>query len=440
METIYLIAGGSAVLTIVLVFFIARSLILARKKLGDIKPSQQKSGLTVATGARKDERLTSDFILGAIEDGVVMVGHDNLIQLFNPAATTITGWPAPEAVGLEYHTVVNLVNEKGELLPPESHPFAKVLIGNQTIRDNQQWLATRGGKRIPVSIIVSPLLDARGAAQGSVVGMLRDISKEKAEEAQRSEFISTASHEMRTPLAAIEGYVALALNEKTAQIDANARKYLDKAAVATKHLGVLFQDLLTSSRAEDGRLTSFPVVIELGEIVQQVAEAARFHAKEKGLTVRYVVSSDQSGGGKVIRPLYYTYVDPHRISEVIQNIVDNAIKYTPEGSVTIRMTGDKDVIQIQVQDTGPGIPSDDLPHLFQKFYRVDNSMTRSVGGSGLGLFISRKIVDLYNGRIWAESHPGQGSTFIINLPRLTTSQALEIQKNQTSPTSPLDIR
>jgi two-component system sensor histidine kinase VicK len=153
------------------------------------------------------------------------------------------------------------------------------------------------------------------------------------------------------------------------------------------------------------------------------------------------MSSDPtSAGGKVVRPLYYTYVDPHRMQEVLTNLINNAIKYTPEGGVTVTLTGDQTLAQIQVSDTGPGISQDDLPHLFQKFYRVDNSMTRTIGGTGLGLFICRKIVELYNGRIWAESELNKGTTFFVNLPRLSTSQALDMQQKQASTISPLDSR
>jgi signal transduction histidine kinase len=126
------------------------------------------------------------------------------------------------------------------------------------------------------------------------------------------------------------------------------------------------------------------------------------------------------------------------IREVFQNIVDNAIKYTNDGQVMVRLTGDASITQIQVQDSGAGIPPEDIPHLFQKFYRVDNSTTRTVGGTGLGLFICRKITELYNGRIWVESQFGKGSTFFINLPRLNAEQALEIQRKQAATISPMD--
>jgi PAS domain S-box-containing protein len=410
---------------------------LFKKKDQKPQATTQQGGVTVS----QSYHLSSDFILGAIDDGVVMVGKDNIIHLFNPAASKITEWPAEEAVGLDFHNVLSVVNEKGEPLTDDQRPFVRALATGQAVRENKLSLNTKTGKRIILSIIVSPVIEVAGQPPTGAVGVFRDITQEKVEEAQRSDFISTASHEMRTPVAAIEGYLALALNPKISKIDDNAKKLLEKASTATKHLGVLFQDLLTSSRAEDGRLQSYPQVIEMGEITQQVAEAERFHAQEKGLTLRYVLNSDPGmAGGKVVRPLYYAYVDPHRIQEVLTNLINNATKYTPEGGVTVTLTGDLTTIQLQVSDTGPGIPADDLPHLFQKFYRVDNSMTRSIGGTGLGLFICRKIVELYNGRIWVESELNKGSTFFINLPRLSTAQALDMQQKQASSASPLDSR
>ena len=400
--------------------------------------TSNKSSGVASDRTIKDARLSADFILSTIEDGVVMAGSDNLIHLFNPAASTITGWPTSEAVGSDLHSVLSFVDNKGTPLLPNQHPFSQAIASGKAVHDANCTLATRSGKTMVISLIVSPIMNPDGTPSGNVVGVFRDVTKEKEEEQRRSDFISTASHEMRTPLAAIEGYLSLALNPKIATVDDNAKKYINKAATSTKHLGVLFQDLLTSSRAEDGRLASYPAVVEIGETVAQLVEAERFHAKEKGLAINYAVSADKDvNGGKVIRPLYYTHVDPHRISEVLQNIIDNAIKYTMQGSITVRLTGDSSVVQIQVQDTGTGIPEEDIPHLFQKFYRVDSTATRTVGGTGLGLFISKKIIELYNGRIWIESQLGKGSTFFINLPRLTTEQALEIQKNQATIASPM---
>ncbi len=399
--------------------------------------SKNHGGLAVSDSV-KDARLSAEFLLNAIEDGVVMVGNNNVIHLFNPAASKISGWAAPDAVGLDFHSVIALADDHGNPFATDDHPFAKALKTNTTVRDSRSLLTTKNGSLIPISLIVSPVTDKSAQAPDGVVGVFRDITTERVEENRRTEFTSTASHEMRTPIAAIEGYLSLTLNPKVSTIDDRARKYLEKAHAATEHLSQLFQDLLTSSKAEDGRIASYPKVVELGEIVEQAADAAGFGAHKKSLELKYVVSSNKEiAGGKVIRPLFYVHLDPDRIREVLQNLIDNAIKYTPQGSITVALTGDDHVVQIQVQDTGPGIPQEDIGHLFQKFYRVDNSMTRSVGGTGLGLFICKKIVELYNGHIWVESEVGKGSTFFINLPRLTGAQALEIQKKEVSSISPL---
>jgi signal transduction histidine kinase len=289
---------------------------------------------------------------------------------------------------------------------------------------------------------MSPFLDG-GKRVRAAVAMIRNVSKERAEEQQRADFISTASHEMRTPVAAIEGYLALALNDKVSTIDGRARSYLDKAHASTQSLGKLFQDLLTSAKAEDGRLSSHPVVVELGEFMEKLAGDLRLVAEKKGLFVESDTGNSTTinatkgtaAGDRVVRPLYYVYADPDRLREVITNLFDNAVKYTPEGKISLGVTGNDQVVQCYVKDTGPGIPSEDLPHLFQKFYRVDNSATRTIGGTGLGLFICRKIIELYGGRIWAESDLGKGSSFYINLPRVDTKRAQKLQTATTSNTT-----
>ncbi|HET7528894.1 MAG TPA: ATP-binding protein [Candidatus Saccharimonadales bacterium] len=404
--------------------------------------SRRKSAAAEGPEAAEHKKVAPvdpEFILEAIQDGVVVIGADRVIHLFNGAAVSISGWTAKDAVGLNYRSIIDLVDSKGQPLQEQEDPFYQALATGRATRDNNGILKTRSGKTIAVSIIVSPGLDSSGRWDGSAVGVMRDVSKEKEEETRRSDFISTASHEMRTPLAAIDGYLALALNPKTAQIDDNARNLLQKASMATSHLGELFRDLLTSSKAEDGRLQNHPEVVELGETLEQVAEAAKFKAQEKNLDLQYIISSQQTvNAGKAIRPLYYAYVDPNRIREVFQNIVDNAIKYTAEGRIEVRLTGDDNTVQAQVKDTGHGIAAEDIPHLFQKFYRVDNSATRTISGTGLGLYICKKIVEMYNGRIWVESEVGKGSTFFINLPRLSSQRAEELRKQQESTVSPLD--
>ena len=210
----------------------------------------------------RDEKAKSDIILNAIDDGVVLVDEQNVIRLFNPGACRITGWAKNEAEGLDWHSVFQFAHSKGEKIPNDQLVFEKTLQAGQPVRENNAALITKSGKTIAIGFGVSPLLDEHQKVTG-LVGTFRDVSEERAEENQRAEFISTASHEMRTPVAAIEGYLSLALNNKVATIDARARDYLEKAHSSTKHLGQLFQDLLTSARAEDGRLTNHPKVVEI---------------------------------------------------------------------------------------------------------------------------------------------------------------------------------
>lgn len=387
----------------------------------------------------QDETLKFKVIIDSIEEGVIMIDDQWVIRLINPGAAALCGWKPDEATGIAVDTVFQLTNEKTEPLADKNNPLKTIFSSSKSLRGENVFLLARDKRQFPISLHVSPLMDESGQVTAAVA-VLSDVSKEHAEEQQRADFISTASHEMRTPVAAIEGYLALALNEKVATVDSRARQYLEKARASTQHLGKLFQDLLTSAKAEDGRLTSHPAVVELGEFLEQLSSDLRLVAEKKGLEMEFQASGSNSvinatetaGGERVIRPLYYVYADPDRLREVITNLFDNAVKYTDSGKVSLGITGNDQVVQCFVRDTGPGIPAEDLPHLFQKFYRVDNSATRTIGGTGLGLFICRKIIELYNGRIWAESNLGEGSTFYINLPRLSNQKVQELQAGTSS--------
>ena len=405
------------------------------------------SSATKLASSLRDEKARGDIILNTIEDGVVFVDEQGTIQLFNPGAVNITGWSAHDAEGLDWKSVFVFINNKGEPIEETETPFARAYRSGQTVRDNHANLKSKSDMTIAANFSVSPIV--ANAQVTGLVGIFRDVSEERQEESQRAEFISTASHEMRTPVAAIEGYLSLALNDKVATIDSRAKDYLEKAHASTKHLGELFQDLLTSAKAEDGRLTNHPEVIEIGSFMEQLTSDLHFTAEKKNLAIEFMIGStsvsnnnviDASSpvslsGNKVIRPLYYALADPDRLREVVTNLFDNACKYTDQGKISLGLTGNDSVVQLYVRDTGHGIPPEDISHLFQKFYRVDNTATRTIGGTGLGLFISRKIIELYHGRIWVESTLGEGSTFYINLPRISTQEAEKMLAQQADSAS-----
>jgi two-component system, OmpR family, sensor histidine kinase VicK len=407
--------------------------IFRRKKVGGTNASMASSLL--------DEKQKADIIINNIDDGVVLIDADNIIRAFNPGAARLTGWSQEEAMSLDYRSILKFIDEKGIEVDELHHPLKRALTSAKSLRDNTATALTKDNKPVSVDISVSPLLDASKTVNGAVA-ILRNVNEQRKEEKQRADFISTASHEMRTPVAAIEGYLALSLNDKVTKIDSKARSYLEKAHSSTQHLGKLFQNLLTSAKAEDGRLANYPVVIEFGDFVEKLVDDLRFSAEKKGLLLELLMGSQERTSTtsvdvskKVVKPLLYIVADPDRLREVITNLFDNAVKYTETGRISIGITGDSSVVQFHISDTGPGIPANDIKHLFQKFYRVDNTSTRTIGGTGLGLYICRKIVELYSGRIWVESEVGVGSTFYINLPRIDTKKATEmmIKEKSTQP-------
>ncbi len=399
---------------------------------------KHKSGGNESTEASSllDEKQKADIIINNIDDGVVLISPDGVIQVFNPGAARMTGWAIEEAKGLDYRSILTFIDQKNLPIDELQHPLQKVLRTAKPLRDNTATISSKNKTAISIDISATPLVDSSGKVTG-VVGILRNVNEQRREEKQRADFISTASHEMRTPVAAIEGYLALALNDKVTKIDSKARSYLEKAHSSTQHLGKLFQDLLTSAKAEDGRLTNNPVVMEFGDFIENLVDTLRFTAEKKGLLLELLMGSQKRTDAttvdvseKVIKPLLYVLADPDRLREVVTNLFDNAVKYTESGRISIGITGNKSVVQFHISDTGPGIPENDVPHLFQKFYRVDNSSTRTIGGTGLGLYISRKIIEIYNGRIWVESEVGNGSTFYINLPRIDSVKATEMMKSE----------
>lgn len=362
----------------------------------------------------------SEIVINAIADGVIAIDGKGVVQLINPAAQAIIGWGKEDSLNLDYKLILKLTDAKGKELTPQDDPVQQVLFTNKTVVNDDLMLLTNSGKQLLVSVLVSPV----GAPGSGAIIVFRDITAQKTEERQQAEFISTASHEMRTPVAAIEGYLGLALNPATAAIDDKARAYLTKAHESAEHLGRLFQDLLDVSKAEDGRLSNNPVVIDLSSMVADIAGSLLPKAQQKGLTLLCKSTSSDGSGDRRIAPVYYTLADRDHVREVVSNLVENAIKYTPQGTVTVDVGGDDSSAIVSIRDTGIGIPPEDIAHLFQKFYRVDNSATREIGGTGLGLYLCRRLVETMNGRIWVESEYGKGSTFLVALPRLSNEEAM----------------
>jgi len=392
--------------------------------------SEDQSTKNVKTLANQLSEVAtkSEIVINAIGDGVIAVDGKGVIQLINPAAQEILGWGKQDALMLSYKSIFKLTNENGGELDPSQDPVQQVLNTNQQARSNKLIAVTNSGKKISVSLVASPI----GDLGSGVIAVFRDTTNERAEEREQAEFISTASHEMRTPVASIEGYLGLALNPNTATIDSKARDFILKAHEAAQHLGRLFQDLLDVSKSEDGRMANTPQVVDIVPFTQTIIQGLRQKATDKGLNLIFTPEEGSNAGQgiKKLMPVYFVNLDNDHIREILDNLIENGIKYTPQGEVRVDVTGTEDRVVISIKDTGLGIPPEDIPHLFQKFYRVENMDRQTIGGTGLGLYLCRRLVEAMQGRLWVESTYGAGSTFFVELPRIDTQEAEHLKEEQ----------
>ena len=356
-------------------------------------------------------------IFDQIEDGLILINPDRKIEAFNRAAQLMTGWTKTDALGLNFKTIVSLTNADDQDYKETSHPLDLALRSGASQRIEAYLKRPEPEPKLPVDVTISPIRHQPDQI-GHWIIILRDESADHARNSAKTDFISTASHEMRTPLATIEGYLSLVTNAQICQIDETARYYIDHARLAVVTLSNLFRDLLTASQSEDGRLANHPRPLNLTQFIPEFLELAEFHWSERQLEFDLLLTSQNSrqrNGRHNLQPEYFVYADPDRIRELLTNLLDNAAKYTPaEGRVELRLEATEAAVSLLVADTGIGIDGQDLPHLFQKFYRVNNE----VPGTGLGLFICKQIADLYGGRISASSQLGQGTVIRCDLPRL----------------------
>ncbi len=389
----------------------------------------------------------ANLVLNSIEEGVIIVHPSGVVLLANPAAMRMLGVTDTSAIlNVQISSLLRLENGEGMKLEDSVNPVLLAVNSGENYSTRDFVLVNLIEQRKPVAISVV----STNSGQNERIITLRDISRELEEEGEQTEFISTASHEMRTPVASIEGYLGLALNPKTATIDERARKYLEEAHTSSKHLGRLFKDLLDVTKLDDKKIRVQLSPVEMTSTVRSIANGQVPQMSEKG--IHYTFGSNgtsTSGNGRFLNQEVYASVDIDFLREAVNNLVENAIKYTAEGGgIWVNVRGDDDRVLINVTDTGIGISPDDLKHVFQKFYRADNSQTRTVGGTGLGLHLVKQRVEAMGGKVWAESSFGEGSTFYLSFPRITVEEyqrrkqiasnieAMSTQK-QTAPTMPL---
>jgi signal transduction histidine kinase/HAMP domain-containing protein len=345
--------------------------------------NQIAGALEAALRLEEAERAAGEAraVFYAIADGVLLSDPYGRVTAMNRALEALTGWTEAEAVGRPYAEVL---------------PIASDQVGGPAD------LVSRYGRRVPVAVSSAPIFDARGRVVGGV-DVIRDVSREREIDEVKSALISTVSHELRTPLTLIHGFAELLVlrDMPVERQRSSAVEILD----ASRRLARLIDDLLSVSRMESGRLVLDPRPLDLAAVVERILSPFR------AMAARHTLRTKLPGVLPVV------WGDPDKVEQILTNLVGNAIKYSPGGGeVLVAVEHDGDTVQVSVRDQGIGMSPRDMGQLFEKFYRVDREEVRRAGGTGLGLYITKRLVEMHGGRLWAESWPGVGSVFRFTLP------------------------
>jgi PAS domain S-box-containing protein len=365
-----------------------------RAVAGMIALALDNSHLHVEVEARSD----ANQVLTHVGEGVFLVDRAGVVRLWNPASAAITGVPAEAAVG----TPVS------DAIPDWQELSVRVALGTagEPVRASTLPLDTRHGERW---ISISGVEFIAGT-----VYALRDITEEHRLDELKAEFIATASHELRTPLAAVYGAAQTLRRHDFALDDAGRERFISLIVDESDRLATIVNQILLANQLEVGRVDLETEPFDGADMVDRVVESAKTHAPS------HIAFDVQVAEG--VPPVA---ADKDQARQVLVNLVENAVKYSPGGGrIQVGLEDADGSVRFSVVDEGMGIPSDEQARIFEKFYRLDPNLTSGIGGTGLGLYICRELVERMGGSIWLESEEGKGSTFYFELPSTTARPAL----------------
>jgi len=348
------------------------------------------------------ERATLTSVMDSMVDGLILVDTNGKISYWNPRATEFLGIPAAAALGRPAMGIARRIAMGSTDPESVSGQLADALLHFQSFPVIEYQLLRPQARA--VQSLLFPISGDGGEDLGYGI-TLRDVSREKELDELKLQLLSTVSHELRTPLASIKGFTTSLLREDVTWDQKTQRDFLEIIDAESDRLAELISNLLDVSRIDAGTLAMEQEEVRLGTLLREAVAAAKIQAPQ------YVFALD------IPARLPLVSADPRRIRQVMHNLLENAVKYSPPGSkVAVAVRYDPQSVTINVADEGIGIPEEYKERVFERFFQVDSASTRRVGGSGLGLAISRSIVEAHGGRIWAESESGKGSTFIFTLP------------------------
>jgi signal transduction histidine kinase len=361
------------------------------------------------------ERHRIDLILSNIIDAVIAVDLNKNIVLFNKAAEILTGYNIDQVLGRNIETVIKLFDKQAEIppekyCPSDNNPQSLVFRAENLKLMSSNFANPNTAIIKPemfVNVYVSQINEGDGKILGSII-TLHDVSKELKLQQMQLDFVSMAAHELRTPLTSIKGYLSVFLDENKTKLNDDQKMLLQRVSNSAYQLNALVENLLNVSRIERGTFTINMESIDWTTFVKENVETLEERANEKGVHLEFMTPP---------QPIPKVKADKIRIIEVLNNLCSNAINYTPKGGdVKVWIETKDDQVITHIQDTGAGIPPEVLKHLFSKFYRVGGKLTQGIKGTGLGLYISKEIMNFHHGSIWVESQLGKGSTFSFSLP------------------------
>jgi len=375
----------------------------------------------VATDIRKTRRLVIDtiaernkltMVMQSIVDGVFALDSSGRVILVNPAVLTMLGLDRKDLLGKKLDNCLTMSDNEQKLTSKDLLPHKKLIKDTIIFQKNELRVTTPLNKQLFVNLTSSGIKEGREVGLGAIITM-NDVSKERELEEMKIDFVSMAAHELRTPITSARGYLSLIQEDGLDKLSPEQRSYIDKAFISSTQLASLVDNLLAVSRIERGAVNLQIIPCHWSKTVRSCINNFLPLAREKKIKLSV----------KIPEKLPQVLVDEFRINEVLSNLLANALAYTKAGgSVNVEIeTNNKEIIT-HVSDTGIGIPAEALPKLFTKFFRVSGALEQGSKGTGLGLYISKAIVEMHHGKIWVESKLGEGSTFSFSIPTVQNSQ------------------
>lgn len=383
------------------------------KKNQDLE-QQQKAILNMLKNVEEEkqkaiiEKTKYQSLLTSIGDGIIVTDEATKVILMNKAAENILGWKQTEIEGKKLAETVAVVDEKGQELKEDLRP---ITIAAATLKpfiasiNTNYYYLTKNKEKIPVALSASPVLINNKLI--GVIDVFRDVSKEKNIDRMKTEFISLASHQLRTPLSAMKWYLEMLLNGDAGKLTSEQENFIKNIEESNERMISLVNSLLNISRIESGRIIIDPKPTLVNELIESVIRELKSNFEEKKINL--IMSVHEA--------LPKINIDPKLIRNVYLNLISNAIKYMPAGGeISIFVSKVNDEIITQVTDNGYGIPKAEQNKIFNKFYRATNIVKFETEGTGLGLYLVKAVADSSGAKIWFESEEGKGTSFWFSLP------------------------